>query len=152
MADVGPTHLLKLCVGASSVEDLIAWRDEWAARERAAGRPDGLLHVTRLWPKRAAELLAGGSLYWVVAGSVRARQRILALEPADEGDGVARCGLRLDPAVVRVAPRAVRPFQGWRYLEARDAPADLAGVEAGAELPPGLESALAEFGVAWRRA
>jgi hypothetical protein len=147
-----PTHLLKLCVGAATVDDLAAWRDEWAARERAAGRPETLLHVTRNWPKRAEALLAGGSLYWVIAGAVRARQRILALEPVDEGDGVQRCGLRLAAAVVRTAPRPVRPFQGWRYLEAKDAPADLAGAEGLAELPPELESALAEVGVAWRRA
>jgi hypothetical protein len=151
MGGAGPTHLLKLCVGAGSVEDLEAWRDEWAAQERAAGRPESLLHVTRLWPKRAESLLAGGSLYWVIGGAVRARQRIIALEPVDEGDGIIRCGVRLAPAVTRTAPRPVRPFQGWRYLDAKDAPADLAGTEGWAELPPDLENALAEFGVAWRR-
>lgn len=152
MGGNAPTHLLKVCVGAATVEDLAAWRDEWAARERAAGRPETLLHVTRMWPKRADALLAGGSLYWVIGGAVRARQRILGLEPVDEGDGIMRCGLRLSPTVIRTTPRPARPFQGWRYLDAKDAPADLAGTEGWAELPPDLESALAEFGVAWRRA
>ncbi len=147
-----PTHLLKLCVGAATVEDLEAWRDEWAARERAAGRADTLLHVTRQWPKRAEALLAGGSLYWVIGGAVRARQRIVALEPVDTGEGAPRCGIRLANPVVRTEPRPARPFQGWRYLAVGDAPADLSGRDDGAGLPPGIESALAEFGVAWKRA
>ncbi len=137
-------HLLKLCVGAESVEDLVHWQELNAFRW-----PKGCaVHVTRMWPKREAEILAGGSLYWVIKGVVVARQTILALEKVDEGDGIDRCGLVLDRNVVRTAPAPRRPFQGWRYLNPADAPPDLSVGRTNEEtLPPGLAEALAEFGV-----
>ena len=139
-------HLLKLCVGADSVEDLVEWHAERAAEARAAGRDPTPVHVTRMWPRREAELLAGGSLYWVIKGMVLARQRILGLEPRRGGDGIARCALRLDAAVVRTLPQPRRPFQGWRYLRAADAPRDLIGA-APSDLPPALATGLALVGV-----
>ena len=141
---VDKLNILKLCVGAESVEDL----EDWQKDPRAQGA-DGLpRHVTRMWPKRAEEVLGGGSLYWVIRGLVLCRQRILRFEPVDRGDGIARCGIVLDPAVIRVAPSPRRPFQGWRYLPAADAPRDLRGSRAaGDALPPQLETALAEIGV-----
>ena len=137
-------NLIKLCVGAEKVEDLT----DWQASPRAKG-PDGLpRHVTRMWPKRQAELLAGGSLYWVFKGVVLARQRILRLDEVDRGDGIVRCGIVLDPAVHRTEAVPRRPFQGWRYLAAGDAPRDLPkGRSKGEDLPPMLEAALAEIGV-----
>jgi hypothetical protein len=146
-------HLLKLCVGADGVEDLADWRRAFAAQARAAGRDPRPRHTTRQWPKRAEELLAGGSLYWVFKGMVLARQRILALEVNDGADGVRRCGILLDDAIVRTVPQPRRPFQGWRYLPADEAPADLTDA-AGDEtaLPPELSMALADLGVAPRRA
>lgn len=137
-------HLIKLCVGADTVEDLL----DWQATPEARG-PDGRpRHVTRMWPKEAGRVLAGGSLYWVFRGLVLARQRIEALERVDLGDGIARCGIVLDPGVVRTLPQPRRPFQGWRYLQPAEAPADLAAGrgDAGA-LPPRLAAALAEIGV-----
>ena len=137
-------NLLKLCVGAEAVEDLL----DWQRSPRAKG-PDGLpRHVTRMWPKREAEVLAGGSLYWVFKGLVLCRQRILRLEEVTGGDGITRCGIVLDPEVVRTRPLPKRPFQGWRYLAPQDAPADLApGRAEDTALPPSLEAALAEIGV-----
>ena len=137
-------HILKLCVGAESVEDLT----DWQATARAKG-PDGLpRHVTRMWPRREAEVLNGGSLYWVIKGVILARQRILRLDPVDRGDGIARCGLVLDPQVIRTEAVPRRPFQGWRYLASADAPRDLPkGRTAQEALPPRLEAALAEIGV-----
>ncbi len=137
-------HLVKLCVGAERVEDLL----DWQASARAKG-PDGLpRHVTRMWPKRADEILNGGSLYWVFKGLVLCRQPILRFDEVDRGDGIRRCGIVLDPAVTRVAATPKRPFQGWRYLRAGDAPPDLrAGREHEDALPPSLQSALAEIGV-----
>ena len=79
-------HLLKLCVGADTVEDLLDWQA--ARRAEAPGRP--LAHVTRMWPRREAELLDGGSLYWVFKGLVLARQPILGMEPREGADGVRR--------------------------------------------------------------
>jgi hypothetical protein len=135
-------NLLKLCVGVDCVEDLEAWQ----AQRRARG--ETLRHVTRMWPKRADEVVAGGSLYWVIKGVVQARQKILALEEVDRGDGVRRCGLVLDGKVVRVAAVPRRPFQGWRYLDPAEAPPDLSrGRADSADLPPELAAALADIGV-----
>ena len=139
-------NLLKLCVGTETVEDLAAWQASRAAANRAAGLDPRPCHVTRMWPRRADELLAGGSLYWVIKGLVLARQRLLALEPRDGADGVRRCALRLDPELVRTTPQPRRPFQGWRYLQSRDAPEDLLG-SAPSDLPPALAVDLARIGV-----
>ena len=140
----GVIHILKLCVGAEAVEDLIAWQ-----RTRAAQNPDGLpRHVTRMWPRREAEVLNGGSIFWVFKGLVLARQRILRLDEVTGEDGILRCGLILDPAVVRTEPQPRRPFQGWRYLRPEDAPRDLPKARKGDDpLPPGLSAALADLGL-----
>ena len=136
-------NLIKLCVGAEQVQDLIDWQEN----PRAKG-PDGLpRHVTRMWPKREAELLDGGSLYWVFKGVVLARRRIIRLDEVDRGDGIRRCGIVLDPDVVRTEAAPRRPFQGWRYLEGKAAPSDLARGRANDDLPPKLMAALAEIGV-----
>lgn len=137
-------NILKLCVGAESVADLTGWQ----GTARATG-PDGLpRHVTRMWPRREAEVVSGGSLYWVIKGVVLARQRILRFDSVDRGDGITRCGLVLEPKVYRTEAVPKRPFQGWRYLDPKDAPRDLAEARPGAEaLPPQLEAALAEIGV-----
>jgi hypothetical protein len=148
-----PLHLQKLCVGAETVEDLAAWQRAFAAQRRADGKDERLRHVTRAWPRRIDEILAGGSLYWVFRGLILARQRVLAAEETDEGDGVLRCGLVLDPEIVRTEAAPRRPFQGWRYLAQADAPRDLPrGSAVEGELPPDLQTALAEIGVVRRRA
>lgn len=137
-------NLIKLCVGADAVEDLIDWQ-----KTRAALNADGLpRHVTRMWPKRAEELLDGGSLYWVFKGVVLARQRILRLDEVPGADGVVRCGIVLDPAIARTEPQPRRPFQGWRYLKPDEAPRDLPAMRAGDDtLPPELSAALADLGL-----
>lgn len=138
------THLIKLSVGTESVEDLAAWQA--TAHERwTDGQPR---HVTRMWPKREAEVLAGGSIYWVIKGMIQARQRILKLEEVIGQDGVRRCAIVLDKPLLRVAATPKRAFQGWRYLKPEDAPPDLSAARAREEsLPPELQSALAEIGV-----
>lgn len=141
-----PLHLLKLCVGCDSVDDLAAWQADRLAEARAAGTPAFAFHVTRMWPRREAEVVDGGSLYWVIRGVVLARQRLLGLEPRTGADGVARCALRLDPELVRTVPQPRRAFQGWRYLRPEDAPADLPEGE-GFDVPPELARDLAEIGV-----
>ncbi len=136
-------HLIKLCVGAEKVEDLTDWQ-----RSARAKGPDGLpRHVTRMWPKRADELLDDGSLYWVFKGFVLARQRILRLDPVDRGDGINRCGIVLEPIVHRTETVPKRPFQGWRYLRGSDAPRDLTVGRANEDIPPKLMAALADIGV-----
>ena len=139
MADL--VHLIKLCVGAEKVEDLIEWQ-----RSRYGDGP--ACHVTRMWPKRADDILHGGSLYWVFKGVVRARQRIIGLEERLGADGIARCAIILDREIVRTEALPRRPFQGWRYLKAEDAPRDLAKGRAREDvLPRELQAALAEIGL-----
>jgi len=140
----GTVNILKLCVGAEAVEDLIDWQ-----KTRAAQNPDGMpRHVTRMWPRRTAEVLNGGSIYWVFKGLVLARQPILCLDEVQGADGILRCGLVLDPAVVRTEPQPRRPFQGWRYLKPEDAPRDMPKARKGDDpLPPALSAALADLGL-----
>jgi hypothetical protein len=137
-------NLLKLCVGADSVEDLTDWQ-----RQQRPHWPEGrAIHVTRMWPKREAEVLDGGSLYWVIKGVILARQRILDLQEVNLGDGIPRCALVLDAEVIRTEAAPRRPFQGWRYLSPADSPRDLRkGHEREEALPHALEQALAEIGL-----
>jgi hypothetical protein len=140
----GFVHILKLCVGADSVEDLLDWHrchpSPFATGERR--------HVTRMWPKREAEILAGGSLYWVVKGVILCRQRIVRLDEVDRGDGIRRCGIIMEPEVIRTEAAPRRPFQGWRYLAPEDAPRDLPkGRETDSALPEEMALALAEIGL-----
>ena len=137
-------NLLKLCVGAESVEDLTDWQ-----RQQRPHWPEGrAIHVTRMWPKREAEVLDGGSLYWVIKGVILARQRILDLQEVNLGDGIPRCALVMDAKVIRTEAAPRRPFQGWRYLEPKDSPRDLMkGREREETLPHALEQALAEIGL-----
>ena len=138
-------HLIKLCVGVADVRELADWQKK--RRKRFKRRFN--THVTRSYPRRAEELLAGGSLYWVIAGSVRVRQRLIGVVQRRDKEGVLCCELRLDPKLVETAPRAHRPFQGWRYLAAADVPADLApGRKAtGDRLPPSLVDELRSLGL-----
>ncbi len=142
---VAPTlHLVKLAVGARDVADIRDWQATRLAREGI------LAHVTRSRPTRAAELLAGGSIYWVVAGSLCVRQRLLAIEPVTGQDGTAMTRLVLDPKLVTVMPRAMKPFQGWRYLAAEAAPPDVAKTRRAAgeeKLPEAMARALRELGL-----
>lgn len=137
-------HILKLSVGTESVDDLQAWQDQ-----HRLTRPDGLpRHVTRMWPKRADEVLDGGSIYWVIKGVILARQRILRFDPVEGQDGIQRCAMIFEPELIRTEPAPRRPFQGWRYLKPEEAPRDLPAYRAGDdELPPELAEALAEFGL-----
>lgn len=139
-----PLNLIKLSVGTESVDSLIAWQ-KTARANGADGQPR---HVTRMWPRREAELLDGGSIYWVIQGLVQCRQRILRLDEVIREDGIRRCGIVLDPEVIRTNTSLKRPFQGWRYLPGGDAPADLRKARADeVALPAELSAALAEIGV-----
>jgi hypothetical protein len=134
-------HLIKLCVGVSEVEELAAWQ---ARRRKQSKR---VWHVTRMVPTRAAELVDGGSMYWVIRGSVLVRQRIEAVERYTDEEGIGRCKLVFDPELVPVRPVPRRAFQGWRYLSEADAPPDLPPSPAGDELPPKLRAELAALGL-----
>jgi len=138
-------HLLRLCVGVGDIEHL---------RRIQAGRsitPDGFREpyaTTRRTPTRAAELLDGGSLYWVMRGHVRVRQRILSVETLRDAEGHSTCLLTLHHDLVPVLPVIQKPFQGWRYLPTQAAPPDLSTLGAGAEdLPPTMAAELKNLGL-----
>ena len=114
-------HLKKLSVGSESVEGLEAWHREVL---ESRGR---IMHVTRSFPRRAGEILPGGSIYWVIKGRMAARQAIAEFAEVEREDGGTSCGIVLVPGLVRVLSKRHRPFQGWRYLEGADAPPDLPG-------------------------
>jgi hypothetical protein len=143
-----PLHLIKLCVGADSVRDLEDWIKEKLKQKRKNGEKPEHIHRTRMVPKRAEELTDGGSLYWVIRGEVMCRQRIRAIRPFRDKDGIGRCGVVLDAKPVLVEPRPHRAFQGWRYLAAEDAPRDLDKVVKGAAaMPETLRRELRELGL-----
>jgi hypothetical protein len=139
MASAMALHMIKLCVGAATVEDLLEW-------QRTRETPGPWVMRTRQTPKRAAEMVDGGSLYRVFKGVILCRQPILAVETVGEGV-TARCEVTLDPTPIRVAPTPRRAFQGWRYLELKDAPPDLAAAGF-ADVPQDLARQLREAG-AW---
>ena len=143
-----PLHLVKLSVGAQSIADL----EEWIAQRLASKRKRGVkaehVHTTRMMPKRTDELLDGGSLYWVIKGQVAVRQKLVEIRPVTDAEGIARCELVLEPSLVPVMPRPLRPFQGWRYLKAHEAPADITrGTSAVADMPEELRRHLRELGL-----
>src|SRR3954447_3098658 len=141
-------HLLKLCVGCDSIGDLEDWIEENRAHHLRLGRPYEQTHTTRMVPKRMDALVDGGSLYWVIRGQIACRQRLLAIRPFTDSDGIGRCHLVLEPVVTPVEPRPFRPFQGWRYMEAKDAPRDL-GQDGGdvGQMPESLRRELADLGL-----
>ncbi len=136
-------HLVKLCVGCPTVETLEAW----VAGRVADGVP--LVHVTRNMPKQAADILDGGSLYWIIKGHIRARQRILALEAVTTEQGKAGCGIHLDPKVVRTVPKPHYIMQGWRYLADDAIAADLAVgyVDETDQMPTAMQRELRALGL-----
>jgi hypothetical protein len=141
-------HLIKLCVGADSIRDLEEWIEERLVEKRRKRQTPEHIHTTRMVPTRAAELLNGGSLYWVIRGEVSCRQRLLAIRQFNDREGVRRCRLVLEPKVVPVVPRPRGPFQGWRYLAANDAPPDLGRSGKGlARLPEEMRRELRNLGL-----
>jgi hypothetical protein len=141
-------HLIKLAVGCESVKELRSWVAERIRSAKKKGLPLHHIHITRMTPKRVDELLAGGSLYWVIRGEIAAREKIVSIEPFRDRDGIGRCRLVLQPKVAAVLPRPMRPFQGWRYLAESDIPPDLKSAGAGvADMPEPLRRELRELGL-----
>jgi hypothetical protein len=135
-------HLLKMSVGIADIDQLAQVQKR---RLKTEGR---LCHYTRNMPKRAEEVLDGGSIYWIIRGQIRVRQRLKAIRRHTDPDGWSGCALVLDRKLVATMPRPVRAMQGWRYLEADAAPVDLAvGLGKGDELPPKLVAELRLLGL-----
>lgn len=143
-----PLHLIKLSVGTDSVKDLDDWIRQKMKTQKKRGQKGERIHTTRMTPKRTAELLDGGSIYWVIRGQILCRERLLDIRPFVDRDGIGRCRLVLDPKLVLVEPRPFRAFQGWRYLEDKDAPRDLDRAAPGAAaMPEPMRRELRELGL-----
>lgn len=121
------------------------WQKERLASLKNRGQKPELKHTTRMVPKRREDVLDGGSLYWVIKGYVAVRQRLIDIRPFVDKGGISRCHLVYDKEIVMVSPRPRRAFQGWRYLEAKEAPLDIRSVRGG--LPEKLQRELAELGL-----
>ena len=144
-----PLHIVKLCVGAESIEDLANWQKGRIAAQKAAGvkRPR-IFHTTFQSPKRQTDVLDGGSLYWVIKGVVLVRQKLIGFDTGQKENGTPCCLFILDAQLVTVRPVPRRPFQGWRYLTADDAPPDLkGGANDIAAMPPHVRKELAALGL-----
>lgn len=143
-----PHHLIKLCVGVDAVDDLERSWQRRLAQQRRCGLPQQLVHKTRRAPRRSADVLAGGSLYWVIKGVISVRQRILDLQPDVDDDGRACCAIHLDTVLVRTEAFPHRPFQGWRYLDPSKAPPDrAAGSGDQPPMPPAMVAELRSLGL-----
>jgi hypothetical protein len=124
------------------------WVRQRLKEKKRKGQKPEHIHTTRMVPKRADELKAGGSLYWVIKGQVAARERILDIRPFVDKEGIGRCRIVLDGKVVPVEPRPFRAFQGWRYYQEKDAPKDLTRAAPGvAKMPEQLRRELRELGL-----
>lgn len=129
-------HMVKLCVGADDIDHLVAWQ---ARLMKTLPNP---VHHTRMTPKKAEDLLSGGSIYWVIRRAIRVRQRIIDIRGVNDREGRAMCELVFDPEVIRTRAQPKRPFQGWRYLKPNDAPTDLKSGERAVDIPATLDVAL----------
>lgn len=139
-------HLIKLCVGVETVQELKAWQTERLKQLSRAREPVEHCHRTLQTPRRRDEVLDGGSLYWVIKGVILVRQRVIDLRPDVKDDGVACCAIVFDPELVATRPRARRAFQGWRYLAPADAPPDLRTVaDEDSEMPSAMRADLREL-------
>lgn len=139
-------HLIKLSVGSESLSDLEAWQAQRLREKARNGDTPELIHITRNTPKRAEELLSSGSIYWVIKGMVCGRQRLLEFRPM-EYDGQPHCGIVYDAEMIPVLPRPHRAFQGWRYLQAKDAPPDLRQGACDEEMPEAMRRELGRLGL-----
>ncbi|HKX09675.1 MAG TPA: DUF1489 domain-containing protein [Stellaceae bacterium] len=136
-----PLNLIKLAVGAEDIADLRQWQ-----RRRKKERGFSAFY-TRNTPRRAEELLDGGSIYWVIKGYVRVRQLLKGFTSTADDEGQPLCVVRYDMRLVPTVAVPKRPFQGWRYLEGKDVPPDWKGSKGSAELPPKLAEELRSLGL-----
>jgi hypothetical protein len=140
-------HIRRLAVGTESIENLAAFQARRLAGEKQAGR-DKLYTYTRMVPRRAKELVDGGSLYWVIKGYIRVRQEILGVIEGHDEEGRRMCKLHLSPELVPTELMPQKAFQGWRYFKTEDAPADLKkGSKTDAALPDDMATELRELGL-----
>ena len=140
-------NLVKLCVGVSAIEELQAWVDYRLSQRQKNGKPVEQIHTTRMIPTRKDELLAGGSLYWVIKGNVQVRQHLMDIRPFVDDEGIRRCELVMEPRLIATEWQPRRAFQGWRYLKNEDVPRDLRTGPGEDVLPAELKLELSQLGL-----
>jgi len=140
-------HLQKLSVGSESIQTLTDWQNHVVSKRRQQGLSAHHVHVTRMFPKRKDALLDGGSIYWVIKGQILCRNRIADLQETTK-NGHRACAILMEPELISVLPVPRRAFQGWRYLQTSDAPADLTAAGDAADLPASFRAKLLDIG-AW---
>ncbi|MBT3767964.1 MAG: DUF1489 domain-containing protein [Rhodospirillaceae bacterium] len=140
-------NLIKLAVGVEDVDHLQEIQTRRLKAAALRSKETKLFHITRNKPRRMAELIEGGSMYWVIKGFVRARQCILGVEDGIEGETRSGCGLVLEPILVRTQMMPWKPFQGWRYLEGENAPVDVNSDASEVELPAEMAAELRNLGL-----
>ena len=142
-------NLIKLCVGIEDIDHLAHVQSARLNAARSNGEPEVLRHITRNTPRLAAEVLDGGSLYWVIRRVIAVRQPIIGLEGVEREDGRPACAIILANQHIRTVPRRSRAFQGWRYFSMEDAPADLSQGQTMItnDLPPEMAAELRELGL-----
>lgn len=138
-------HLVKLCVGIESAEQLQSYIEHRQIMALAAGLSDEQVHTTRMVPTRIDELLDGGSLYWVIKGAIQVRQKLIDVRVYQDDNGRKQCDLVLEPHLVHTQLRPRRPFQGWRYLKPEDAPDDLQIAGPVTDIPEAMRKELQEL-------
>jgi hypothetical protein len=139
-----PLHIIKLAVGIDDIEHLDARQKRW---RNSRGNYQ---HRTRMTPSRVAEVCPGGSMYWVIRRLVQVRQPIVAFHQKTDDNGRRYCVIELEPRHIAVEPVAKRPFQGWRYLKAEEAPRDLIRGRGGyvdPKMPQELKTELRRLGL-----
>ncbi|HCQ82264.1 MAG TPA: DUF1489 domain-containing protein [Rhodobiaceae bacterium] len=135
-------HLVKLCVGADDIDDLVQWQNHM---QKTYGK---VFHTTRMVPRRVPDLLENGSIYWVIKRQIRVRQVLTDIEEFVDDQGIRRCHLHLNPSLVTTRLQARRPFQGWRYLTPQDAPPDMpTDVEIDDDMPEDMRHELSDMGL-----
>ena len=140
-------HLVKMAVGIESVHHLQAVQKKRLKGNLDAGLGPLIQFVTRNRPKRFDEVLAGGSMYWIIKGSIRVRQRVLGLDPVVDHEGRKACAIRFEPELIETEALPYKPIQGWRYLEGEEAPPDRAASAGSDDLPPAMRAELRALGL-----
>lgn len=140
-------HLVKMAVGIESLHHLKAVQKKRLEVNLDAGLGPLVQFVTRNRPTRAAEVLDGGSMYWIIKGSIRVRQRILGLDPVIDHEGRKACAIRFDPELIETEAQPYKPIQGWRYLAPEEAPPDRAGDTDSDNMPPAMRAELKALGL-----
>lgn len=140
-------HLIKLSVGSQEVDDLAHWQSSFCKFRKKNDKKSYIFHTTFHEPKRIAELLDGGSLYWIIKNCIQARQKLIGFEKGKKEDGTPCCLILLDREIHLVKPVYHRSFQGWRYLTQDDAPPDLEHCQSSglSNFPEKLRRELAEL-------